>query len=96
MNQQEHQQHVQTLTDGYKWKYMYTLSASQQSNFLSTDFMAVETNSTVSSKNIDGAIDIIRIKTQQVQVVQTAHILILILEVMVQVVNVQLPLQVVL
>ena len=24
---------VQTLTDGYKWKYMYTLSASQQSNF---------------------------------------------------------------
>ena len=53
---------VQTLADGYKWKYMYTLSASQQSNFLSTDFMAVETNSTVSSA-IDGAIDIIRIKT---------------------------------
>ena len=39
---------VQTTTDGYKWKYMYTLSASQQANFLSTDFMAVETNSTVS------------------------------------------------
>ena len=54
---------VQTLTDGYKWKYMYTLSASQQSNFLSTDFMAVETNSTVSSAAVDGAIDIIRIKT---------------------------------
>ena len=54
---------VQTLADGYKWKYMYTLSASQQSNFLSTDFMAVETNSTVSSAAIDGAIDIIRIKT---------------------------------
>ena len=36
-------------SDGYKWKYMYTLSASQQTNFLSTDFMAVETNSTVSS-----------------------------------------------
>ena len=54
---------VQTLADGYKWKYMYTLSASQQSNFLSTDFMAVETNSTVSSAAVDGAIDIIRIKT---------------------------------
>ena len=54
---------VQTLSDGYKWKYMYTLSASQQSNFLSTDFMAVETNSTVSSAAVDGAIDIIRIKT---------------------------------
>ena len=54
---------VQTLADGYKWKYMYTLSASQQSNFLSTDFMAVETNSTVSSAAVDGAIDIIKIKT---------------------------------
>ena len=31
--------------DGYKWKYMYTLSASQQANFLSTDFMAVATDS---------------------------------------------------
>ena len=54
---------VQTLADGYKWKYMYTLSASQQSNFLSTDFMAVETNSTVSSAAVDGAIDIIKIKS---------------------------------
>ena len=40
---------------------MYTLSASQQSNFLSTDFMAVETNS-ISSSAVDGAIDIIKIK----------------------------------
>ena len=48
-------------SDGYKWKYMYTLSASQQANFLSTDFMAVETNSTVSSL-VDGAIDIIKLK----------------------------------
>ena len=31
-------------------KYMYTLSASQQANFLSTDFMAVATDSTVSSE----------------------------------------------
>ena len=54
---------ILTTGDGYKWKYMYTLSASQQANFLSTDFMAVETNSTVSSAAVDGAIDIIRIKT---------------------------------
>jgi hypothetical protein len=52
-----------TTADGYKWKYMYTLSASQQSNFLSTDFMAVSTNSTVSSAAIDGAINIIKIKS---------------------------------
>ena len=54
---------VQTLADGYKWKYMYTLTASQQSNFLSTDFMAVATDSTVSSAAVAGAIDIIKIKT---------------------------------
>ena len=54
---------IQTLSDGYKWKYMYTLTASQQSNFLSTDFMAVATDSTVSSAAVAGAIDIIKIKT---------------------------------
>ena len=42
---------------------MYTLSAAQQSNFLSTDFMAVATNSTVSSAATDGGIDIVKIKT---------------------------------
>jgi hypothetical protein len=54
---------VLTTSDGYKWKYMYTLSASQQANFLSTDFMAVSTNSTVSSAAVDGAINIVKIKT---------------------------------
>ena len=54
---------VLSTADGYKWKYMYTLSASEQSNFLSTDFMAVSTNSTVSSAAVDGAIDVIKIKT---------------------------------
>jgi len=54
---------VLTTADGYKWKYMYTLSASQQANFLSTDFMAVSTDSTVSSAAINGAIEVIKIKT---------------------------------
>ncbi len=54
---------VITTGDGYKWKYMYTLSATQQSNFLSTDFMAVATNSTVSSAAVDGAVNIVKIKT---------------------------------
>ena len=52
-----------STADGYKWKYMYTLSASQQSNFLSTDFMAVATNSTVSSAAVDGAINVCKIKS---------------------------------
>ena len=49
--------------DGYKWKYMYSLSAAQQTNFLSTDFMAVATDSTVSSAATDGAINVVKIKT---------------------------------
>ena len=52
-----------TTGDGYKWKYMYTLAAAQQANFLSTDFMAVATNSTVAAAAVDGALDIIKIKT---------------------------------
>ena len=54
---------ILTTGDSYKWKYMYTLSASQQINFLSTDFMAVATNSTVSSAAVDGAVNIVKIKT---------------------------------
>jgi len=58
-----------TTTDGYIWKYMYTLSAAQQSSFLSTDFMAIATNANagtdqlnVISNAVDG-IDIIKIKS---------------------------------
>jgi len=54
---------VLTTSDDYKWKFMYTLSASQQANFLSTDFMAVATDSSVAAAAVDGAIDIIKIKT---------------------------------
>jgi hypothetical protein len=54
---------VITTGDDYKWKYIYTLSASQQANFLSTDFMGVSTNSTVSSAAVDGALDVVKIKT---------------------------------
>ena len=59
-----------TTTDGYIWKYMYTLSAAQQSNFLSTDFMAIATNANAGTDHlnvianaVDGAIDIIKIKS---------------------------------
>jgi len=54
---------ILSTADGYKWKYMYSLSADQQTNFLSTDFMAVATDSTVAAANTAGAIDIVKIKT---------------------------------
>jgi len=54
---------ILTTGDGYKWKYMYSLTASEQTNFLSTDFMHVSTDSTVSSAAVDGAINILKIKS---------------------------------
>ena len=61
---------VITTTDSYKWKFMYTLSAAQQANFLSTDFMAVSPNSGASgdqsnviSAAVDGSIDVVKIKS---------------------------------
>src|SRR5210317_830209 len=54
---------ILTTGDGYKWKFMYTLTASEQTNFLSTDFMHVSTDSTVSSAATDGAINIVKIKS---------------------------------
>ena len=42
--------------DGYWWKYMYTLTTSQITDFLTADFMPVTTNATVSTAAVDGEI----------------------------------------
>ena len=42
---------------GYVLQYMYTLSSSQINNFLTSDFIPVSTDSTVSAAATDGAID---------------------------------------
>ena len=42
---------------GYVLKYMYTITASEQSKFLTTDFMPVSTDSTVSSAATDGKVE---------------------------------------
>jgi len=54
---------TQTTGDGYVWKYMYTLSSSQVANFLSTDFMAVASDSGVQSAALNGAIDTVIVKS---------------------------------
>ncbi len=54
---------ILSTADSYKWKYMYSLTAAQQANFLSTDFMGVATNSTVASAAVDGAVNVVKIKT---------------------------------
>ena len=45
-----------TTSDDYVWKYMYTLTTTQLTDFLTTDFMAVTTNATVAAAAVDGAV----------------------------------------
>ena len=51
---------VFTTGDSYKWKYMYSLSASEQSNFMSTDFIHASTESTDFSTT-GGAIEHVKV-----------------------------------
>jgi hypothetical protein len=44
-------------SDGYRWKYMYSLTSAETLNFMSTDFIHASTDSTVSDAAIDGALD---------------------------------------
>lgn len=46
-------------TDGYKWKYLYTMSGGQKQLFLTTDWMPVTTDSVVTGAAVDGRIDIV-------------------------------------
>ena len=46
-------------SDGYRWKYMYSLTSAETLNFMSTDFIHVSTDSTVSAAAVDGALDTI-------------------------------------
>jgi len=50
-----------TTSDGYKWKYMYSLTSAETLNFMSTDFMHISTDSTVSAAAVNGALDTIEI-----------------------------------
>ena len=46
---------------GYILKYMYTITQSESSKFLTTDFMPVSTDSTVSAAATDGAIESLKV-----------------------------------
>lgn len=45
--------------DGYIWKYMYSVDATSNTKFTSTDYIPVATNTAVSSNAVGGAIDTI-------------------------------------
>ena len=44
-------------TDGYKWKYMYTIPTSTNTDFVTSDFITVETDANVISTAVNGAIE---------------------------------------
>ena len=45
-----------TTADSYIWKYMYTLDTTQITNFMTTDFIAVSTDSTVAAAAVKGSV----------------------------------------
>ncbi len=49
------------LSDGYKWKYLYTIPASKKIKFMSKTWMPVLTDSIVARSAAVGAIDVIKI-----------------------------------
>lgn len=47
--------------DGYKWKYMYTITTSDALKFLTNDYMSVRTDATVSAAANNGAIHVVTV-----------------------------------
>lgn len=50
-----------TTSDGYQWKYMYTISASQWDKFTTLDYIPVFANSAVAQTAVAGAINVIKV-----------------------------------
>lgn len=48
-------------SDGYKWKYMYTIPAGLKEKFFTSQFMPVINENIVTSTAVDGRIDIVKI-----------------------------------
>jgi len=46
-------------SDGYIWKYMYTISSANNSKFSTSSFMPIEPNTAVSSAASNGSIDVL-------------------------------------
>jgi hypothetical protein len=49
-------------SDGYRWKYMYSISSAQNNKFSTMDFFPIVANNSVADSAIDGSIDIIKVE----------------------------------
>lgn len=52
---------IYQTSDGYRWKYMFSVSNSTNDKFGTADFIPIVANTTVQSQAVDGAIDIIKV-----------------------------------
>lgn len=50
-----------TSSDGYQWKYMYSISSAEWSKFATADYIPVFANSSVTSAALPGAINTIKV-----------------------------------
>jgi hypothetical protein len=48
-------------SDGYTWKYMYTIQSSSNTNFTSNTFIPVTINANVAANAVNGTIDVVRV-----------------------------------
>jgi hypothetical protein len=53
---------VYQTSDGYRWKYMYSVSDSQELKFGTSDYFPVFANSAVSGNAVSGTVDIIKVE----------------------------------
>jgi hypothetical protein len=49
-------------SDGYRWKYMYSVSSSVNQKFATTDYFPVVANTAVEEQAVTGAVDIIKVE----------------------------------
>lgn len=52
---------VYQTSDGYRWKYMYSVSSSDKNKFASSEYFPVISNNDVINSAVDGSIDIISV-----------------------------------
>jgi len=51
-------------SDGYKWKYMYTIPAGLKEKFFTSQYMPVTSENIVTNNAVDGRLDIIKINAE--------------------------------
>lgn len=55
---------VYQTSDGYRWKYMYSVSDAIESKFASTEYFPLTPNTEVSGSTVTGSLDIVKIEDQ--------------------------------